>query len=131
MHDEVDEIPTSAALAEATRHWLYDQTRRGLMRSWLAESEGKIVGAVSVRIRDSSPREHDLTGKEAYVHNLFVEREYRQHGIGRALMRALLDWCTANGYPRIALRATSMGRPLYEALGFTDDRAQMVFRGKN
>ena len=130
MAEETDETKLSAQLVEATQRWLRENTQRGIMRSWLAQSDGTIVGTVSCRIRDTSPREHDLVGKEAYVHNLYVEPAYRNRGIGRALMQVLLDWCKDNGYTRIALRASAMGRPLYERMGFVADRA-MAYKGKD
>jgi GNAT superfamily N-acetyltransferase len=128
MAEESDETTFSAQLVEATQRWLRENTERGILRSWLAESDGKIIGTVSCRIRDTSPREHDLIGKEAYVHNLYVDPAYRRHGIGRALMQALLDWCKASGYSRVALRASAMGRPLYERMGFGADRV-MTYKG--
>ena len=130
MAEENDGQPLSPALVAATRRWLRENTERGIMRSWLAYDGDMLTGTVSVRIRDASPREHDLAGKEAYVHNLFVEPAYRSRGIGRALMQTLLDWCQANGFARIALRASTMGRPLYEKLGFAADRG-MAYRGKD
>jgi GNAT superfamily N-acetyltransferase len=126
MSEETDETTLSAQLVEATRRWLGENTQRGIMRSWLAESDGKVVGTVSCRIRDTSPREHDLIGKEAYVHNLYVEPAYRSRGIGRALMQVLLDWCKDNGYTRVALRASVMGRPLYERMDFVADRSMVL-----
>jgi GNAT superfamily N-acetyltransferase len=129
MAEETDETKLSAQLVEATRRWLRENTQHGIMRSWLAEGDGKVVGTVSCRIRDTSPREHDLVGKEAYVHNLYVDPAYRNRGIGRALMQVLLDWCKSAGYSRIALRASEMGRPLYERMGFVADRS-MAYKGK-
>lgn len=128
MAEESNETTLSVQLVEATRRWLRENTERGIFRSWLAESDGKVVGTVSCRIRDTSPREHDLIGKEAYVHNLYVDPAYRKRGIGRALMDVLLDWCKGNGYSRVALRASAMGRPLYERMGFVADRV-MTYKG--
>lgn len=130
MTEESDGEQMSAALAAAVRRWLREKTEAGIMCSWLAYDGETPIGTVSVRIRDTSPREHDLAGKEAYVHNLYVEPAYRSQGLGRALMQTLMDWCDANGYSRIALRASTMGRPLYEKLGFCADRA-MVYRGRS
>ncbi len=129
MAEETDETKLSAQLVEATRGWLLENTQRGIMRSWLAQSDGQVVGTVSCRIRDTSPREHDLAGKEAYVHNLYVDPAHRHRGIGRALMQVLLDWCKDNGYSRVALRASAMGRALYEQMGFVADRV-MTYKGK-
>jgi GNAT superfamily N-acetyltransferase len=128
---EENQSPLSPALSEAIRRWLRENTERGIMRSWLAYDGTDVVGTVSVRIRISSPREHDLIGQEAYVHNLFVEPAYRSKGVGRALMQTLMDWCATNGYVRIALRTSPMGRSLYEKLGFLTDSAQMAYRGEN
>jgi len=129
MSEENDGEKLSEQVLEATRRWLHEHTRNGIMRSWLAESDGRIVGTVSCRIRDASPREHDLVGKEAYVHNLYVKPAYRSRGIGRALMQTLLDWCKSAGYSRVALRASVMGRPLYERMGFAADRT-MILKGR-
>lgn len=128
MAEESGDSKMSAALVEATRRWLQETTERGIMRSWVAESGGKVVGSVSCRIRDTSPREFDLAGKEAYVQHLYVDPQYRGQGIGRALMLVLLDWCKTSGHSRIALRTSEMARSLYESLGFVADRV-MTYKG--
>ena len=114
-------------LVDATRAWMRALTAQGVMQSWIACDGDAVAGIVTVRIRDTSPRLDDLAGREPYVHNLYVRGPYRSRGVGRALMQALLDWCKQRGYPRVALRATEMGRPLYEKLGFQSDNV-MVYR---
>jgi GNAT superfamily N-acetyltransferase len=116
-----------AELVDATRAWVRALTARDVMQSWIARDGDAVIGVVTVRIRDASPRRGDLAGKEPYVHNLYVRGPHRSRGVGRALMQALLDWCKKNGYSRVALRATEMGRPLYEKLGFVADPT-MVYR---
>jgi len=127
--EESDGSAVPAQLSDATRRWMRELTAAGVMQSWIAEGDDGTIGVVTVRIRDASPREDDLLGKEAYVHNLYVRAPHRRGGVGRALMDALLYWCRANGYTRVALRASAMGRPLYERLGFVADRA-MVYKAK-
>jgi GNAT superfamily N-acetyltransferase len=128
MSEESGDTKASPQLVEATHRWLRENTQRGTLRSWIAESDGKVVGSVSCRIRDTSPREFDLAGKEAYVQHLYVDPAYRRHGIGRALMHVLLDWCKESGHSRIALRTSEMARALYESLGFVADRV-MTYKG--
>ncbi|MGA3038370.1 MAG: GNAT family N-acetyltransferase [Vulcanimicrobiaceae bacterium] len=128
MAEESGDSKMSEALVEATHRWLRETTKLGIMRSWVAESNGKVVGSVSCRIRDTSPREFDLAGKEAYVQHLYVDPAYRRYGIGRALMHVLLDWCKTSGNSRIALRTSEMARSLYESLGFVADRV-MTYKG--
>jgi len=129
MIEENQGAALDPALVQATLRWMRDLTAAGKMCSWLAEAGKDLAGTVTVRIRDASPRPDDLLGREAYVHNLYVKPALRRRGIGRQLMVALLEWCSANGYSRVALRATEMGRPLYESLGFTADRA-MIYRAR-
>jgi len=129
MAEESGGTKVSAQLAEATLRWLRENTKRGTLRSWVAESGGKVVGSVSCRIRETSPREFDLAGREAYVQHLYVDPPYRGLGIGRALMQTLLDWCAANDHSRIALRTSEMARSLYERMGFVADRV-MTYKGK-
>lgn len=128
--EEGDGSALPLPLAEATRKWMRDLTALGQMQSWIAEDEEGTIGVVTVRIRGASPREDDLVGREAYVHNLYVRSKHRRGGVGRALMKALMDWCEEQGYNRVALRASAMGRPLYEQLGFVADRA-MVYTAKD
>ena len=116
-----------AEFAEATQRWMRELTARGTMQSWIARDGDVAIGIVTVRIRDTSPRLDDLAGKEPYVHNLYVRAGYRSGGVGRKLMQALIDWCRKSGYSRVALRATEMGRPLYQKLGFVSDPT-MVYR---
>ncbi|MGH7659621.1 MAG: GNAT family N-acetyltransferase [Vulcanimicrobiaceae bacterium] len=118
--------PLPAEFTQATRAWVRALTARGAMQSWIAHDGDAAIGVVTVRIRDASPRRDDLAGKEAYVHNLYVRAAYRNAGIGRKLMQALLDWCAENDHLRVALRATEMGRPLYEKLGFVPDAAMVL-----
>ncbi|HEY1728610.1 MAG TPA: GNAT family N-acetyltransferase [Candidatus Baltobacteraceae bacterium] len=129
MAEESGGTKVSAQLAEATRRWLRENTQRGTLCSWVAQSDGKVVGSVSCRIRETSPREFDLAGREAYVQHLYVDPPYRGLGIGRALMQTLLDWCAANNHSRIALRTSEMARSLYERMGFVSDRV-MTYEGK-
>jgi ribosomal protein S18 acetylase RimI-like enzyme len=58
------------------------------------------------------------------LHDLFVDPECRQRGIGRLLMNAARDFCQTTGAVRIDL-ATAIGnkkaQALYESLGYERD----------
>jgi GNAT superfamily N-acetyltransferase len=56
--------------------------------------------------------------RRAYIANVYTSSDYRRNGIARRIMQAIVDWCRAEGFKRVALHASPFGRPLYESLGF-------------
>ena len=54
----------------------------------------------------------------AWVAMMLVDKSFRSHGIGRALMCRALDDLDSAGIRTIRLDATHLGRPLYESLDF-------------
>ena len=57
-------------------------------------------------------------GLVAWVAMMLVDKSFRSHGIGRALMSRALDDLDSAGIRTIRLDATPLGRPLYESLDF-------------
>jgi ribosomal protein S18 acetylase RimI-like enzyme len=74
-------------------------------------------------------------GLEAYLAELYVAPGHRYKGIGRALLREVLDHCRERGTTFIYLGTSTddeAARALYESEGFTDregdpDGPQMLF----
>jgi ribosomal protein S18 acetylase RimI-like enzyme len=74
-------------------------------------------------------------GLEAYLAELYVVPGHRYKGIGRALLREVLDHCRERGATFIYLGTSTddeAARALYESEGFTDregdpDGSQMLF----
>jgi GNAT superfamily N-acetyltransferase len=58
-------------------------------------------------------------GPVAWVEEVFVRRQDRGRGIGRALMGAFEQWAAGQGCALIAL-ATRRAAPFYRALGYED-----------
>jgi GNAT superfamily N-acetyltransferase len=61
-------------------------------------------------------------GPAAWVEEVFVRRQERGRGIGRALMSAFEQWAAAQGCGLIAL-ATRRAAPFYRALGYEESAA--------
>jgi GNAT superfamily N-acetyltransferase len=86
---------------------------------WLAETaDGTVIAGAGVHIRRLLPRAETLVACEALVVNVYVAPEFRHRGLARRLMEGILAWCRAQGIERVVLHPSSMGRPLYESLGF-------------
>jgi RimJ/RimL family protein N-acetyltransferase len=81
----------------------------------LAEVEGRVLGIASLDGSTMSRFEHGVRLA------LGVRRDSWRQGLGRALVKTLLDWADSRGLVRIALEVveTNFGAiRLYESLGF-------------
>lgn len=82
----------------------------------VAEAEGKVVGAVWVRVMNDYGHIDDDTPSFA----ISLYKEYRGFGIGTALMSAMLDVLKENGYKRasLAVQKANYALKLYLKAGF-------------
>lgn len=85
-------------------------------KAFVAEIDEKIVGAVWVRIMDDYGHIDDNT--PSFAISLF--KEYRGLGIGKTLMKAMLDELKVCGYKQasLAVQKENMALNLYKKLGF-------------
>jgi acetyltransferase, GNAT family len=83
---------------------------------FVAEVKGKIVGAVWVRIMDDYGHADDETPSLA----ISLYEEYRNFGIGTALMRTILQFLKEKGYKRVSLsvQKANYAAGMYQKAGF-------------
>ncbi len=84
--------------------------------AFVAEIDGKIVGAVWVRIMNDYGHVDDNTPSFA----ISLYKEYRGKGIGTELMKEMLDTLKARGYERASLSVQkgNYAAKMYQKLGF-------------
>lgn len=82
----------------------------------VAEVNGKVIGAVWVRIMDDYGHIDDETPSFA----ISLYREYRGHGIGTAMMEKMLEWLKGSGYKQasLAVQKANYAVKMYLAVGF-------------
>ncbi len=97
---------------------LRDEIPAGSTRAWVIEAGGQVIASGALKFTDWLPRPDGLRRGLVYVHSVYTEPAYRQTGLARRILNAMLDYCRENGWPRISLHASDMGRGLYEQLGF-------------
>ncbi len=78
--------------------------------NFLATYLGEPAGTITTKLYD-----HHFS----WIGMVLVHPDYRRKGIGKAMMKAVIDYAYA--YGAIRLDATDMGRPLYLQLGFEDE----------
>lgn len=85
-------------------------------RGLVAEIDGKIVGAVWVRIMNDYGHIDDETPSLA----ISLYKEYRGFGIGTALMKEILALLKEHGYQRVSLsvQKANYAAKLYRKVGF-------------
>lgn len=89
-----------------------------------AADGGDIVGYAFGQVE--GPSWPDLLGVHGRFHDLMVRVDQRRHGIGAALVQAMIEHLRARGAPRVVLMtawANNDARNVFEKLGF---RATMV-----
>ena len=121
-HTSHDPVYATAPGAEKTmRRFLADLARNGYAFVFVATVGEKMVGFVSGELREGSPT--FLPKTWASVDDVFVLPEYRNGGIGRALIASVEGWARRKGANGVSLQvaaANARGRKFYEDLGFRE-----------
>lgn len=116
-----NELDDSADLREV-RAQSYDYYKEALANgshaAYLVFDGDRFVGAGGVSFFRVMPTCHNLTGRKAYIMNLYTHPDYRRQGIAYRTLALLVLAAKAKGIIAISLEATDMGRPLYEKFGF-------------
>lgn len=85
-------------------------------RCLVAEADGKIVGAVWVRIME----DYGHVDEETPSFAISLYKEYRGHGIGTALMVKMLELLRESGYKKasLAVQKENYAVKMYKKVGF-------------
>ncbi len=128
-HTAHDRVYETAPGAEKTmRRFLADVANSGYSFLFVAAEGDRTVGFISGELRQGSPT--FLPKTWASVDDVFVEPEYRNRGMGRALLQSVKAWAQERGADGISLQvaaANSRGRKFYEKLGFREISVYQVF----
>jgi len=89
--------------------------------AWLAESNKNIIATSGLSFLQKPPHFINMTGKFAYIMNMYTRPEWRRKGIASKLLERLFEEIKQNGIQSVVLHATPTGRPLYEKYGFRDN----------
>jgi GNAT superfamily N-acetyltransferase len=112
--------------------FLERQLGSGRHFSVVAEEREGVVGVGSLEIFERLPHPENLTGKEGYLLNVYVEPEARGRGAATAIVGELVGIAGREGVGRLWLHAASCGRRIYEAAGFearSVEEMQLVLSG--
>ena len=122
----VNNLPQDYEYDEAFVKAIREYFENGDQTTVLAIDNAEVIGCASMSYMWIMPTFSHPTGKRAHLMNVYTRDEYRRRGIARQMCEMLIEDARAKGATEISLDATTMGRPLYESLGFTATTEGMV-----
>jgi ribosomal protein S18 acetylase RimI-like enzyme len=114
-HEEVIEALSNPILARYIDGW-----RRPGDAGVIAERAGEAVGAAWYRLFTADAPGYGFVDERTPELGLAVVPLYRRHGVGTALLDALIDRAREDGYPALSLSVepSNRSRLMYERAGF-------------
>ncbi len=109
----------------ANYNYFKERLSDGSFSAWVAEDNEVIVAISGYVLFERPPHGENISGKEAYIMNMFTKREFRGFGIGRTLLEKCIAECKSLGVGRIWLHSSKDGYPLYKKMGFTPKESEM------
>lgn len=125
---EVFSIPAGTdtfLLADNNRAYYEKALADGSHVACFAEHDGKIIGCGGVCLYQEMPSPDNVTGRCAYLMNIYVRPEHRHEGVGRAIVAWLTGRAEVLGITKIYLETSDAGRNLYRYMGFEEMKDMM------
>jgi len=114
--DDYDEEQRKAWAARADDEKAFGAKLAGEL-TLLALVDGAVAGFASLKGADE-------------IDMLFVDPEFTRQGVGRTLVDALTKLAQARGAKRLTTEASDVAKPLFERLGFTAQKRNLVRKGE-
>lgn len=113
------EVPDDSLLQE-NQHYYLRHIYDGSHVAFEATFSGEKAGCGSICFNDELPSPDNPSGHCAYLMNIYVKDEFREKGVGHAIVGRLIEEAGERDCGKIYLETTSEARSLYESLGFVD-----------
>lgn len=108
----------TAALKQQLRDYFSKATGENKCISIIAKSNDLAVGIGSIMLRDQPGNFKNMSGKWAYVMNMYTMPEFRKRGICTRILELLENEAKQHGIGALELHATVKGEPVYLKGGF-------------
>lgn len=117
MHGDMTDSQR-AELYESNKAYFAETLCSGEFLAYLAFDGDALVATSGINFYKTPPAFKNLTGKTAYISNMYTKPDYRGRGIATRLFEMTVMEAKKRGCGRVELIATNMGRPIYEKYGF-------------
>lgn len=97
-------------------------------KGWIVQlKNGKKVGCGGLVIDNHPPGPTNLSGKIAYIMNMYVDENYRGMGMGKKIFSEILIFIKKQGIKLVSLHTSEMGKKLYESFGFKSTNEMRLY----
>ena len=86
--------------------------------AFVVEDDGVVVSGGAGWLQEHLPSPYQLDARRGHIASMSTDPAYLRQGYARLVFEALMGWFADRDVPRVDLRATPDGQPLYEAFGF-------------
>lgn len=114
------DVDTSIDIDAELFRFFSDKMADGSLVEYFLEENGEIIATAGILFIEFPPAYSIPTGVRGYVTNMYTAPEYRRQGIATSMLLKLMDEAKARGVTQLCLRATDMGKPVYEKFGFEE-----------
>lgn len=94
----------------------------------LALKNSEVIGTGIMFYHKSAVSDLDRTDGNAYIANVYVNERYRRQKIGSMILEKLMEDAKEKSYCEVRLKATEIGKKLYERYGFTIAKNGMGYK---
>ena len=99
--------------------WVRARLKSHRLVGWLVEADGFVVGSGCVWLQPIQPRPHHRNRTlQPYLLSMYTEKNFRRLGVASMIVHEAIIWSKENGYERVVLHSSPMGRNVYSKLGF-------------
>lgn len=120
-------VVPSRRLLVANRRYYRQHIPDGTHIAVVADVDGTDAGCGAICMSDELPSPENPSGRCAYLMNIYVREEFRGRGVGRAIVRWLVEKARQLGCDKIYLETTDCARPLYKSIGFNELPGIMIY----
>lgn len=105
-------------IIEETREYFRKQLSGFHFTAFFVQFGTEIVSTGGLVVYDNPPGPFNPSGTEGYIMNMYTVPAWRGHGLARLILNRLVEHARAEGAGRVWLRASEIGRSVYERFGF-------------
>ncbi len=109
-------VEPDAVFEKRLSDWLASEGDR--RTTWLAWVGQDVIGMASLFEYRRMPRPGRDESRWGYLSNMFVRDEFRNQGVGSALLSEIVAIAEQRGYARVVLSPSERAVPFYQRAGF-------------